>query len=159
MKKKTIEEYVEVIYTIQKTKNMAHTNDVASALNVNPASVTEMFGKLTEGGYVYYEKYLGVALTEKGKKIAITLNKRHETLKHFLELIGVDETIADADACKIEHNVHPKTVNKLRKFVEYAKKENTCNRWLDHFKYYDKTGEFIICSPGDSSNCPIHNNS
>ena len=47
MRKKTIEEYVEVIFAIQKTKKIVHTNDVASTLEVNPASVTEMFGKLT----------------------------------------------------------------------------------------------------------------
>lgn len=159
MRKKTIEEYIEVIYVIQKEKKIAHTNDVALILDVSPASVTEMFGKLTEESYINYEKYSGVTLTDKGKKIAIILKKRHETLRHFLELIGVDEKIADDDACKIEHNVHPETVNKLRKFVEYAKKENSCNRWLDHFKYYDKTGEFIICTPEDESTCPVHKSS
>ena len=156
MRKRTIEEYVEVIFTIQKSKKMAHTNDVALVLEVNPASVTEMFGKLRHEGYINYEKYSGVTLTEKGKKLAVLLKKRHETLKHFLELIGVDEFIADADACKIEHNVHPETVDKLRKFVEFANKENSCNRWLDHFKYFYKTGKFIICTPFDESNCPIH---
>ena len=46
MKKQTIEEYVEIIFDIQKRKEIAHTNDVASSLKVNPASVTEMFQKL-----------------------------------------------------------------------------------------------------------------
>ena len=156
MRKKTIEEYVEVIFAIQKIKKIAHTNDVALSLEVNPASVTEMFGKLTDEGYTYYEKYTGVTLTDKGRGMAIILKKRHEILKHFFEIIGIDEKIADDDACKIEHNVHPETVDKLRKFVEYAKKENSCNRWLDHFKYFDKTGEFIICTPDDDLDCPIH---
>jgi Mn-dependent DtxR family transcriptional regulator len=156
MRKKTIEEYLEVIYSIQKKKKIVHTNDVATTLQVNPASVTEMFGKLTKEEYINYEKYSGVNLTDKGKKIAIMLKKRHETLKHFLELLGVDKKIADSDACKIEHNVHPKTIDKLRKFVEFAKEENFCNRWLDHFRYYDETGEFIYCSPDDETECPIH---
>ena len=75
MRKKTIEEYLEVIFTIQKTKKIVHTNDVASTLEVNPASVTEMFGKLTHEEYINYEKYNGVTLTDKGKKIAIILKK------------------------------------------------------------------------------------
>ena len=156
MRQKTIEEYVEVIFDIQQIKKSAHTNDVALSLNVNPASVTEMFSKLTEEGYTFYEKYSGVTLTEKGRKIALSLKKKHETLKHFFEILGIEKKIADADACKIEHNVHPETVKKLRKFVEFAKKEDSCNRWLDHFKYFEKTGEFIICKPNDESNCPIH---
>lgn len=156
MRKKTIEEYLEVIFTIQEIKKIVHTNDVASSLEVNPASVTEMFGKLTKGGYINYEKYSGVTLTNKGKKIAVMLKNKHETLRHFLELIGVDKEIANHDACKIEHNVHSKTIDKLRKFVEFAEKENFCNRWLDHFKYFDKTGKFIVCSPDNESDCSVH---
>ena len=158
MRKKTIEEYVEIIYEIQKKKKKVHTNDVASALNINPSSVTEMFYKLTDEGYIFYEKYNGVKLTDKGKSIAIMLKKRHETLRHFLELLGVDKEIANNDACRIEHNVNPQTVKKLRKFIEYAKRENACSRWLDHFKYFDETGKFIICSPKKEFNCPIHKN-
>ncbi len=158
MRKKTIEEYVEIIYEIQKKKKKVHTNDVASALNINPSSVTEMFHKLTDEGFVFYEKYNGVILTDKGKSIAIMLKKRHETLRHFLELLGVDKEIANNDACRIEHNVNPQTVKKLRKFIEYAKRENACSRWLDHFKYFDETGKFIICTPEKEFNCPIHKN-
>ena len=51
---------------IQKTKKSAHTKDVALKLNVNPASVTEMFSKLTEEGYTYYEKYNELGLAEYG---------------------------------------------------------------------------------------------
>ena len=156
MRKITIEEYVEVIYSIQEVKNIVHTNDVASSFGVNPASVTEMFVKLTKEGYINYERYSVVTLTNKGKKIAIMLKNRHETLRHFLEILGVDKDIADDDACKIEHNVHPKTIDKLRKFVNFAEKENFCNRWLDHFLYFDKTGKFIKCSPKDDIDCPVH---
>jgi Mn-dependent DtxR family transcriptional regulator len=156
MRRRTIEEYIEVIFSIQGTKNIVHTNDVASVLNVNPASVTEMFGKLTNEGFINYEKYSGVNLTLKGKKIAIMLKNRHETLKHFLEILGVDKDIANDDACKIEHNVNPKTVDKLRKFVKFTKMEESCNIWLDHFRYFDKTGEFIKCKPEDNKNCPVH---
>jgi DtxR family Mn-dependent transcriptional regulator len=156
MKKRTIEEYVEVIYKIQEKKQMVHTNDVALSMNVNPASVTEMFQKLTNEGFLNYEKYNGVRLTDKGMSLAIMLKKRHETLRHFLEIIGVDKKIANADACKIEHNVNPLTIKKLRTFVEYAQRENVCTRWLDHFKYYDETGKFIICNPSNENNCPIH---
>ena len=156
MRKRTVEEYVDAIFSIQETNNIVHTNDVASLLNVNPASVTEMFGKLTNGGYINYEKYNGVYLTDKGKKIAVMLKNRHETLRHFLELLGVDEEIADSDACNIEHNVHPKTVKKIRNFVKFTKMEESCNIWLDHFRYFDKTGEFINCKPEDDKSCPVH---
>jgi len=156
MRKRTIEDYVELVYIIEDKKKKVHTNDVASALNINPASVTEIFQKLSDEGYINYEKYSGVTLTEKGKKIAIKTKKMHETLKKFLIILGVDEKIADEDACKIEHNVNQETMEKLRKFVEFARIEDGCSRWLDHFKYFDETGKYIKCTPKSTAECPIH---
>lgn len=156
MRKKTIEDYVELVYIIQNKKEKVHTSDIASAFNINPASVTEIFQKLSDEDYINYEKYTGVTLTEKGRKIAMTTKKKHDTLKSFLILLGVDEEIADEDACKIEHHVNPETMRKLRKFVKFAKLEDGCTRWLDHFKYYDETGKYILCTPKDQEICPIH---
>jgi len=156
MRKKTIEDYVELVYIIQNKKEKVHTSDIASAFNINPASVTEIFQKLSNEDYINYEKYTGVTLTEKGRKIAMDTKKKHDTLKSFLTLLGVDEEIADEDACKIEHHVNPETMRKLRKFVKFAKLDDGCTRWLDHFKYFDETGRYILCTPKDQEICPIH---
>jgi len=156
MRKKTIEDYVELVYIIQNKKEKVHTSDIASAFNINPASVTEIFQKLSDEDYINYEKYTGVTLTEKGRKIAMNTKKKHDTLKSFLILLGVDEEIADEDACKIEHHVNPETMRKLRKFVKFAKLDDGCTRWLDHFKYFDETGRYILCTPKDQEICPIH---
>ncbi len=52
MRKKTIEDYAEIIYILEEEKGMVHTNDIASALDINPASVTEIFQKLNDEGYM-----------------------------------------------------------------------------------------------------------
>ena len=156
MRKKTIEDYAELIYILQGDKGRVHTNDIASAFDINPASVTEIFQKLCEEGYINYEKYSGVTLTEKGKRIAVKTKNKHEILKDFLIILGIDEKIADEDACKIEHHVNKKTMDKLTKFVEYTRLEDGCTRWLDHFKYYVKTGKYVSCFPKDEKSCPIH---
>jgi Mn-dependent DtxR family transcriptional regulator len=156
MRKKTIEDYVELIHILQKEKEIVHTKDIASALDINPASVTEIFQKLNDEGYINYEKYNGVTLTGKGRKIGVDTKKKHDTLKHFLIILGVDEKIADEDACKIEHNVNKKTMDKLRKFVEFAKLEDGCTRWLDHFRYFEETGKHVTCSPRNVKKCPLH---
>jgi len=156
MRKKTIEDYVELIYIIQQEKDIAHTNDIAYALNINPASVTEIFQKLSDEGYINYEKYSGVTLTTKGLKIALETKKKHDTLKSFLILLGVEDKIAEEDACKIEHHVNSETMRKLRNFVKFAKLEDGCKRWIDHFRYFDDTGKYIICTPKNQQRCPIH---
>lgn len=149
MRKRTIEEYVEVVLNLQTEMQKVHTNNVAEALNVNPASVTEMFQKLNKEGYINYEKYGGVTLTGKGKKIAISTKKKHDILKNFLIILGVDEKIADNDACRIEHNVNPETMEKLRKFVEFVRLEKVCSRWLENYNEFIKNGATPKCKYKD----------
>jgi DtxR family Mn-dependent transcriptional regulator len=118
MRKKTIEDYVKLIFTLETKNKKVHTNDIASLLDIAPSSVTEIFQKLSDEDYINYEKYCGVTLTEKGKKIAVRIKKKYDVLKNFLITLGVAEDIADKDACKIEHVVTPETMHKLTKFVK-----------------------------------------
>ena len=145
MRKKTIEDYVELVYDLQKGKKRVHTNDIASALDINPASVTEIFQKLSEEGYVDYEKYGGAKLTEKGKRVARRTKKRHDTLKEFLLLLGVDKETAEEDACEMEHILHPDTMNTIIKFVEVIRRCEVTPFWLERLKEYVKTGKLSNC--------------
>ena len=156
MRKKTIEDYVEMIYILQNKDEKVHTNNIASALNINPASVTEIFQKLSSDGYINYEKYSGVTLTAKGKKTAVATKKKHDTLKKFLTILGVDEKIADIDACKIEHIINSETMKRLTMFVEFVHRKKEGPRWIDHFKYFYETGEYVECNPLNEEKCPVH---
>jgi Mn-dependent DtxR family transcriptional regulator len=118
---KTIEDYIELIYKLQKEEKRVHTNDVASTFNINPASVTEIFQKLTEEGFIDYEKYKGVVLTKKGEDFAKKTLFRHNQLKEFLIILGVDQKIAEIDACEMEHILHKTTMEAIIKFVENKK--------------------------------------
>ena len=130
MKKKTIEDYVELIYILQNKNKRVHTNDIASILKIKPASVTEIFKKLSDGKYINYEKYAGVTLTRKGRGIAKKTKEKHDTLKEFLLLLGVNENIADEDACNMEHFLHSDTMNMIVRFVENVKKYSDTPFWL-----------------------------
>jgi len=145
MKKKTIEDYVEHLFDLQKKNSPVHTNDVANTLNINPASVTEIFQKLSDEGYVNYEKYSGVTLTEKGTKLAISTRERHEKLMELLMLLGVDKEIAEKDACEMEHILHKKTMDAVVKFVEVINQCQVTPFWLNRLKKYIKTGELDKC--------------
>ena len=123
MHKKTIEEYLEVIYLFEKKKGRASTKDVANQMGINPASVTEMFGKLMNEGYVEYTPYKGVKLTPKGERIAKKLTKKHRTIAEFLKAIGVDAINAELEACKIEHIMDDDTLSILQRFYVYLESE------------------------------------
>ena len=158
MKKRTIEDYVELVYIIQKHKQRVHTNDIADAFHINPASVTEVFQKLSDEGYINYEKYVGVTLTKKGKKIAMETRNRHKALKEFLIFLGLDERNAEKDACEMEHILHHKTMDLIIKFVYFIKYCEVTPFWLKRFRKYVKTGKLTECPPEIAKICSFYSN-
>jgi DtxR family Mn-dependent transcriptional regulator len=151
------EDYLETLEEIIEKKGYAKVKDVSKILGVGPSSVTEMFQKLNKMKYINYEKYGGVTLTPKGKKLAKDIKRKHKMLQDFLLILGVDNVIADEDACRIEHVLNPETLDRLTKFVEFVNmKEEGGPMWLDHFKYYYETGEYIGCNISTRDKCPIH---
>ncbi|MCK4435812.1 metal-dependent transcriptional regulator [Candidatus Bathyarchaeota archaeon] len=135
------ESYIETIDNLIREQGYARVTEIAAALNVKPPSVTNMLQKLDEQKYVTYKRYRGVILTKKGKSLAKTLERRHNTLKRFFIMIGVSNENAEKDACKIEHEIDPETAKKLAKFVESVQSAPRTPPFLEHFTQYLETGE------------------
>lgn len=138
---KSVEDYLEAIYRLLKEKGYARPIDIAQKLRVKQPSATEMVQRLAKDDLVAYEKYRGMTLTPKGERIANSVYRRHRTLAEFLKILGVEERIAEEDACKIEHDVNPKTMRQLVKFVEFVQKSPQEPRWLERFGEYAGTGK------------------
>jgi len=147
LKNKTIEDYVELVYDLEKNNEKVHTNDIANAFNINPASVTEVLQKLDVQGYVNYEKYSGTRLTSKGRKLAVEIKNKHDKITEFLILLGVNKKIAEKDACEMEHFLHASTMDTIVKFVEIVKNCEFTPFWLERLKDYVKTGDIPKCPP------------
>jgi DtxR family manganese transport transcriptional regulator len=119
-----MEDYLEVIYELLQQKGYATTIDIAQYLNVSSPSVTNMVKRLDKSGYLKYEKYRGICLTQGGIDVAMSIHRRHSLLAEFLKMIGVDKEIANKDAEGIEHHLHPETLKKLEEFVKTIKKKD-----------------------------------
>lgn len=150
------EDYLKVIEKIIEKKGYAQVKDVSRELELSSPSVTGMFKKLTKLGYINYEKYGGVTLTPEGERIAKCTMEKHGVIRDFLLILGVEEETADQDACKIEHVLAPETFEVLTKFVEYIDRREEWPHWLEHFRHFYTTGEYIECTPTARDNCPIN---
>ena len=117
----TREDYLEIISELVELKGYATTLDISRYMNVSPPSVTKMLQKLDEKGYLEYEKYHGINLTEKGNKIAHIIRQKHSVLLDFFEILGVGNETANQDAEGVEHHLNPKTIRQLRKFITFLK--------------------------------------
>ena len=51
-----------------------------------------------------------------GLEIAQSIYTRHQVLTKFLEYLGVSKEIAEADACKIEHDISSESFEKILAF-------------------------------------------
>jgi DtxR family Mn-dependent transcriptional regulator len=145
MRKKTMEEYIETIYVLEKREDSAHTSQIALELGVKPPTVTEMLQKLEDDKLIKYQAYLGATLTAKGRRMAKELMIKHRVIADFLEIIEVDKELAELDACQIEHHVSKETLQQLEKFVNFVKSHPGKPRWMQHFKEFSKTGENRGC--------------
>lgn len=119
----TIEDYLERILLLSEEEGHARVTEMAKLLGISKASVTEMIAKLKSNGFVDFEKYGTITLTEKGRKIAIKVKERHDILKSFLVLIGVNEENANKDCCVMEHNLSKETTDKLKVFIEFLQEK------------------------------------
>src|SRR3989442_6887462 len=113
------EDYLERIHELIVEKGYARVVDIATSLQVKQASVTSMVQKLGELGYLNYVKYRGLVLTEKGKRVACSIQKRHETLSRFFSLFGLDADTQKQDIEGIEHHLSAETVEIVADLVRF----------------------------------------
>jgi Mn-dependent DtxR family transcriptional regulator len=113
------EDYLERIHELIEEKGYARVVDIASSLKVKQASVTSMVQKLAEAGYLKYEKYRGLIMTDKGRAIARRIRNRHETLSRFFSLFGLDPESQRQDIEGIEHHLSPDTVEIIASLAQF----------------------------------------
>ena len=107
------EDYLERIHELIQEKGYARVVDIASSLQVTQASVTSMVQKLDELGFLNYQKYRGLVLTDKGRTVAAAIQKRHTILSRFFSLFGLDPATQLQDIEGIEHHLSPATLQIL----------------------------------------------
>ena len=115
MQRETIENYLKTIYHLSNGNTHVVTNkQLASTLNVNPATITEAVRKMDALNLVKYEKSYGTQLTTQGTKKALAIVRRHRIWETYLaqELgFGWDEVHEIAE--ELEHIQNDKLINKL----------------------------------------------
>ncbi|WP_310550194.1 transcriptional regulator MntR [Paenibacillus glufosinatiresistens] len=119
----SMEDYLERIYKLIDEKGYARVSDIAEGLEVHPSSVTKMIQKLDKDEYLIYEKYRGLILTSKGKKVGKRLVDRHQLLEEFLTMIGVHEENIYRDVEGIEHHLSWDSITRIETLVEYFRQD------------------------------------
>jgi DtxR family Mn-dependent transcriptional regulator len=99
-----VQDYAKAIYTLESRDGAASTTELATLLEIRPASVSGMLRKLSALGLVEHERYRGVRLTERGRRVALEVIRHHRLVELFLvESLGMTWDEVHAEAEVLEH--------------------------------------------------------
>lgn len=115
------ENYIKVIYhlSVASSKGVS-TNAIAEELKTKASSVTDMIKKLSDKNFISHQKYYGVTLTEKGKKEAKMIVRKHRLWEVFLvEKLGFSWDEVHDIAEELEHIKSEKLTNKLDAYLGF----------------------------------------
>ncbi len=116
--KESGEMYLETIYILKKQKPTVHSVDIVEMLNYSKSSVSKGVNILKDLAYITVDSSGAINFTEKGRNRAEEIYERHKVITSFLVKIGVDEQVAEDDACKIEHHISRETFLALKKQLD-----------------------------------------
>ncbi len=114
------EDYLKAIYKLGGMEILVSNKHIAEELQIAPASVTEMLGKLKREELIHYEPYKGSCLTQKGVEVAISMVRGHRLWEVFLmRHLGYSWSEAHEDAELLEHITPSRLASRLDKFLNY----------------------------------------
>lgn len=117
------EMYLETVLVLGAERPEVHAVDIAQEMGLSRASVSRALDRLQSDGCLRVDEARHVFLTAKGREIAEKIYGRHCVLSDLLVSLGVARETADADACKMEHDLSDASFEAVRAFVENRRKE------------------------------------
>ena len=121
-----VEDYMRTIYRLREN-GLVRGAYIARELGVSKPTVCVALKEMEVAGYLSVQSDRTVELTEKGEKIGKSVIERNRVIFGLLTDLGVDKSIADADACKMEHGISDETLKaliELRQFLRVV-----CNKY------------------------------
>lgn len=143
----THEMYLKVLYRLQMENEVGRVRDLARGLGITASTVSAVLKKLERSGLVQHDHYGIVKLTPGGERLAQCVIRRFEVIKSMLvEVLGLDEEAAEVDACVMEHDVSPATVNRMESLVQFVRSGKIPIRPMRHLK-----PSISVCTTCDSA--------
>lgn len=102
------EDYLTAVFKAEEWDDAATTGDLASAIGVTASTVSSTLKRLAHEGYLDYEPYGHIALTESGRRIALGVLRRRRIIETYLvEKLGLAPDVVHGEADVLEHAVSP----------------------------------------------------
>ncbi len=114
------EDYLTAIFRNLDEAGEIKPNLLAEKLEISNAAVTDMLRKLSRDGFVNYQKYKSIKLTNNGESYAKNMLRRHRIWEVFLnQTLGMSWDKVHEEAEKLEHSSSDELINLLEEFLDY----------------------------------------
>ncbi len=119
-----VEEYLEAIHRLEEKKGVAKTSELAETLNVTFGTVTNTVENLEKQGLIVHVPYKGIKLTNKGRKIALSIIRKHRLSERLLtDILGMNWSKVHDAACRLEHSLTDDVLKHLERILGHP---STC---------------------------------
>ncbi|MFQ5651288.1 MAG: metal-dependent transcriptional regulator [bacterium] len=132
-------------------KGYARVTDVAKHLGITRSSASITLKTLKERGYIEEDENKFLRLSQEGKRLSSSILSNRIILIRFLQdVLQVEPSQAEIDACKMEHLLSKESCEKLFRFLRFLSSEDTrVKTLLSAFWQYECT-----CA-GQADDCGI----
>jgi DtxR family Mn-dependent transcriptional regulator len=119
------ENYLRALYQLSRAGGGVRLTDLAHTQGVRLPTARHAVDCLRDAGLVQQASYGLINLTDNGRTVARRIFDRFELLRKFLmEVLGVNETAAEREACNMEHHLDEDTLNRIAAFVMHVTSGN-----------------------------------
>ena len=109
----------------------ARVSDIARQLNITRGSVSINLRALKKRAWVETDEHHLVKLTPKGLKVVRSVMAKRVVLKAFLsDVLGLSDSQAEIDSCKIEHLISQSTGQRLAQFLRFLTSDAQATKGL-----------------------------
>jgi len=126
MRSPSIEDYLKAVYKLEEREGSppVSTGDVAQAMEVSPASASNMIKRLDELGFLTYEAYEGATLTGPGRTIALEVLRHHRLLELYLkEVMGFSWDEIHEEAEILEHHISERFESRIEEMLDHPERD------------------------------------
>jgi len=118
----TEENYLKSMFNLAGKSGEITVNDLSKTLNIKMPTVNSMVKRLAGKGYLNYQSYKPITLTDEGKKEALLIIRKHRLTEMFLvEKMGFGWEEVHEVAEQIEHIHSPKFFAKMDEMLDFPK--------------------------------------
>ncbi len=102
------EEYLQTMFWLEEAGLQINGANIARAMQLSPPTVHEMIGRLEGDGYVERADDKSLTFTERGRREAEAIVRRHRLIERFLtDVLGIPWDEVHEEAERLEHAMSP----------------------------------------------------